>query len=302
MQSIAIPRVRLSTDTEISCLVAGCWRLVEQSAGALKRVEAFIDHCIGIGISTFDHADIYGQGGAQALFGAALGLRPRMRDAIQLISKTGIALPEMRDGQHRVLHLNSSRSYLVETVERTLRALQTEYLDVFLIHRPDLLMVYEEVAATFTQLRKLGKVKAFGVSNFSAAQSALLQSMLPFPLVTNQIELSILETTALRSGLLDDMQRYNLVAMAWSPLGGGRLFTDSCNDCLRRVMADVAQRHGTSVAAVAIAWLLRLPTRIVPVLGTINPERLTQAAQACSLTLERADWYEIYAAAGNNFA
>jgi predicted oxidoreductase len=294
--------MEIGADVIISRLVAGCWRIVQQSRGELKRVEAFIDGSVERGISAFDHADVYGRGEAQEIFGAALRARPGRRNSIQLISKCGIAPASMLSPQHRVLHLDASREYIVASVERSLRALCTDHLDIFLLHRPDVLMQCEEVAEAFTQLSEQGKVRSFGVSNFSSSQFALLQAALPFPLITNQIELSVLKTDALRNGVLDDIRVRGIVAMAWSTLGGGRLFADPANEQLINVMASVAERYGVTVTAVAIAWILRLPARITPVLGTMDPERLTQAARGCFVVLDRQDWYEIFAAAGNSFA
>jgi predicted oxidoreductase len=300
--SLKIPRVALATGAELSGLAAGCWRLVEQSKHDVARVEAFIHDCLTLGITTFDHADIYGQYAAQGLFGAALRSRPELRERMQLVSKCGIAPVSAQASRHRVLHLNSSCRYIIESVEGSLRALGTEYLDLFLIHRPDFLTSCDEIAEAFVRLREQDKVRSFGVSNFSPSQFALLQSKVPFPLVTNQIELSVLETSSLRDGTLNDIQQRDIVAMAWSPLGGGRLFSSLVNERLREVILDVAQRNGADPITVAIAWILRLPGNIVPVIGTIDQERLAHAADACALVLDRQDWYDIYAAAGNSFA
>jgi predicted oxidoreductase len=299
---LEIPRVALSTGAELSCVAAGCWRLVEQSKHDVARVEAFIDDCLALGITTFDHADIYGQYSSQSLFGAALRLRPALRERMQLVSKCGIAPVSERVPRHRVLHLDSSRGHIIESVEGSLRALGTEHLDLFLIHRPDFLTSCDEVAEAFTRLREQNKVRNFGVSNFSPSQFALLQSKLPFPLVTNQIELSVLETSALRDGTLTDIQLRDIVAMAWSPLAGGRLFSNPDNERVRAAIFEVAERNGVDPMTVAIAWILRLPGRIVPILGTMEQRRLAHAARACSLSLDRQDWYEIYTAAGNAFA
>jgi predicted oxidoreductase len=294
--------VALATGAELSGIAAGCWRLVEQSRHNVARVETFIRDCLDLGITTFDHADIYGQNSSQNLFGAALRLRPELRERMQLISKCGIAPVSAQAPRHRVLHLDSSCRHIIESVEGSLRALGTEYLDLFLIHRPDFLASCDEVAEAFTRLLEQSKVRSFGVSNFSSSQFVLLQSKLPIPLVTNQIELSVLETGALRDGTLDDIQLRDIVAMAWSPLGGGRLFSSPAHEGVRMAVSDVAERNGVDPMTVAIAWILRLPGRMVPVIGSIDEGRLAHAARACSLLLDRQDWYEIYAAAGNSFA
>lgn len=299
---LEIRRVALGMGAELSCLAAGCWRLVEQSKGDAARVEAFISHCLALGITTFDHADIYGQYAVQNLFGAALRRRPGLRERIELVSKCGIAPVSAHAPRHRVLHLDSSYRHIIESVDRSLEALGTDYLDVYLIHRPDFLTSCEEVAEAFVRLHEQEKVRNFGVSNFSSSQFALLQSRLPFPLVTNQVELSVLEAGVLRDGTLDDMRLRDVVTMAWSPLGGGRLFSEPASAKTRTAVCDVAERRGLDPMTVAIAWILRLPGRIVPVLGTIDERRLVNAARACSVRLDRQDWYEIYGAAGNPIA
>ena len=285
----------------LSRLAAGCWRLVKQSQGELAAVHRFIDTALELGITTFDHADIYGDFQAEALFGRALKERPSLRDKMELVTKCSIAPRSVNRPATRVSHLDSSSAYIVASVERSLAALNTEQLDVLLMHRPDLLMDADDTAAALVRLREQGKVKAFGVSNFSASQFALLQSRLAFPLVTNQVELSLLESAPLRDGTLDQLQELKRSAMAWSPLAGGRLMSSEAPPALSAVLTRLATQHGVEPSAIGIAWVLRLPTPVVPVLGTIDPARLKQAARAATITLDRQDWYELYGAAGNKY-
>lgn len=285
----------------LSRLAAGCWRLVKQSQGDLMAVNRFIDSAIDLGITTFDHADIYGDFQAEPLFGRALKERPLLRAQIELVSKCSIAPQSVNRPDHRVAHIDSSAAYITTATERSLAALGVDQLDVLLLHRPDALMDVDDTAAALERLREHGKVKAFGVSNFSASQFALLQSRLAFPLVTNQVELSLLETTPLRDGTLDQLQELKRSAMAWSPLAGGRLMSSETPPALSKVLTRLATQYGVEPSAIAIAWLLRLPTPVVPVLGTIDPVRLKQAAQAVGLTLDRQDWFELYGAGGNKY-
>jgi predicted oxidoreductase len=302
---MTVPRIALNgSSATVSQLAAGCWRLVEQSGGDSCRVEAFIARCLALGITTFDHADVYGRFNSEPLFGDVLRRQPALRRQMELVTKCGIAPVSAARPLHRVLHLNSTASYIIDAAENSLRTLGTDYLNVLLIHRPDLLMNCDEVAAAFVKLREQGKVLAFGVSNFSSSSFDLLQSKLPFRLVTNQIELSILQTQALRDGTLDHLMSRAVPVMAWSPLAGGRLFSandpDSSNT--RNTLSAVAKRHDAEPLTIAIAWILRLPARMLPVLGTIDGARLELAVRAFNLSLDRQDWYEIYASAGNSFA
>jgi len=286
----------------LSRLIAGCWRLVTQSQGDLKAVHRFIDAALGLGITTFDHADIYGDYQAEALFGRALKERPALRGQIELVTKCTIALRSSSRPDNRVVHIDSRGSHVVASVERSLAALGVERLDLLLLHRPDPLMDAADSAVALVRLQEQGKVRAFGVSNYSASQFALLQSRLAFPLVTNQVELSLLETAPLRDGTLDQLQQLRCSAMAWSPLSGGRLMSSEAPPAVSTALARLAKQHGVEPSAIAIAWLLRIPTPVIPVLGTIDPTRLEQAARAASITLDRQDWFELYGAAGNKYA
>ena len=286
----------------LSRLAAGCWRLVAQSKGDLRAVHRFIDAALQLGITTFDHADIYGGYEAEALFGRALRERPSLRGEIELVSKCSIALVSPHHPEHRITHIDSRGSSIVTAVERSLAALGVDHLDVLLLHRPDPLMDATDVASALTRLRDQGKVKAFGVSNFSASQFALLQSRLSFPLVTNQVEFSLLETSPLRDGTLDQLQQLERAAMAWSPLAGGRIVRGDSPPAVSSLLSRLARQHGVDPSAIAIAWLLRLPVPVIPILGTIDPSHLGQAALGATITLDRQDWFELYAAAGNRFA
>lgn len=288
-------------DVSLSRLTAGCWRLVKQSQGDLKAVHRFIDTALELGMTTFDHADIYGDFQAEPLFGRALKERPSLRGEMELVSKCSIAPPSSQRPDHRVAHIDSSASYVVAATERSLAALGVEQLDVLLLHRPDALMDADDTAAALVRLREQGKVRTFGVSNFSTSQFALLQSRLGFPLVTNQVELSVLETMPMRDGTLDQLQELRRSAMAWSPLGGGRLLSSEAPRAVTAVLTRLAKQHDVEPSAIGIAWLLRLPTPVVPVLGTIDPVRLKQAARAATITLDRQDWFELYGAAGNKY-
>lgn len=281
-----------------SRLVFGAWRLLEWGlppAGLLDLIEASAD----LGITTVDHADIYGGFACEARFGEALARRPAVRERLQLVTKCGIKFPAPNRPEYTRHIYDTGRAHIVASAENSLRVLGTDRLDVLLIHRPDPLLDADEVAEAFTALRQAGKVRHFGVSNFTPAQFELLAARLPFPLVTNQIEVSVLRLEPFLDGTLDQAQRLRAAPMAWSPLGGGRLFTraDAQAERVRAALSEVGRElGGAGLDQVALAWLLRSPARIVPVLGTGKRERLQAAAGAEGLQLTREQWFAIWTA------
>lgn len=258
----------------------------------LRWIEANLE----LGVTTFDHADIYGGYTVEALFGEALGMAPGLRERMQLVSKCGIRLRSPARPAHSVKSYDTSRAHVVSSVEGSLRALRTDRLDLLLIHRPDALMEPDELAETFRYLRGAGKVLHFGVSNHSPSQFAMLHHR--HPLVTNQVELSPLAMAALDDGTLDQCLDLALRPMAWSPLGGGRLFTedDARAHRVRAVLAGLGDRHGVSAASVAYAWILRHPSRPLPITGSRRPEATGEAVTALGVTLSAEEWYRVWEA------
>ncbi|HEV7912130.1 MAG TPA: aldo/keto reductase [Albitalea sp.] len=280
----------------LSPIVAGAWRLAAWDWTVQQRLR-WIEQCIELGVTSFDHADIYGSYSAEGLFGEALALQPALRKRMQLVSKVGIKLVSPRRPKHRVHHYDTSAAHIVWSADNTLRELRTDHLDLLLIHRPDCLMDADEVAGAFQKLRAAGKVRHFGVSNFTPSQFELLNDRIP--LATNQIELHPLRRDALHDGTLDQLQRLRIRPMIWSPLAGGALFTGD-DDAARRVqlaLDAVAQRRGVEPSTVAYAWLLRLPSRPLPVAGSRRIDALREAVAALTLRLDAADWTEIWEAA-----
>ena len=256
----------------------------------------WIEQCIALGVTTFDHADIYGEYQVERLFGEALALAPGLRGNIQLVSKCGICLTSAARPSHRVKHYNTSAAHIISSAENSLTLLGTDRLELLLIHRPDALMDADAVAEAFTHLQLTGKVQAFGVSNFTTAQFDLLQSR--FPLVTNQIELHPLHLSPLHDGTLDQCQQRRIQPMIWSPLAGGTLLTgeDVTARRVRGALQAVASRHGVSVATIAFAWLLRHPSRPIPVAGSRRIGAMAEAVAALDVVLDAQDWTEIWAA------
>lgn len=292
-----LPLTSLAADgPRLSPIVAGAWRMADWQWSAQQRLR-WIEQCVELGVSSFDHADIYGGYQVEALFGEALALAPALRSRLQLVSKCGIKLLSDARPAHRIKHYDSSAAHIVASAEASLRALRTERLDLLLIHRPDALMDADEVAGAFEALRAAGKVAHFGVSNFTPAQFELLASRTL--LVTNQIELHPLQRTPLTDGTLDQLQHLRVRPMIWSPLAGGALLSGG-GETERRVqaaLARVGERHGASAATIAFAWLLRLPSRPLPVAGSRRIDALREAVQALQVRLDAQDWTEIWQAA-----
>lgn len=289
-------RVRIAPQgPEFSRLVMGYWRLMEWQMSAQQLV-AFMEQHLELGITTVDHADIYGDYQCEAAFGAALKLAPSLRQRMELVSKCGIATTA--NPENALGHYITDGSHILRSAENSLRHFATDYLDLLLIHRPDPLMDADEVAEAFSALHQSGKVKHFGVSNFTPSQFALLQSRLPFTLATNQVEISPLCQSALLDGTLDQCQQLRIKPMAWSCLGGGRLFSEEKSAPLRAELQAVAEETGAdSPEQVVYAWVMRLPSQPLPIIGSGKIARVREAQKACALQLSRQQWFRIRKAA-----
>jgi predicted oxidoreductase len=270
------------------------WRIAGWNLSVQARVR-WIEQALELGIGSFDHADIYGDYGAETLFGEALRAAPGLRARMQLVTKCGIRL---RSAQHpyRVNYYDAAPAYVRAQVEQSLRKLHTEQLDLVLIHRPDYLMDAAALADAFRTLTREGKVAHWGVSNHSASQFALLHQQ--HPLATNQLELSPLQMDALDDGTLDQAQQLGLRPMIWSPLAGGRLLTGEDEQAVRvrTEMQAIAARLGISLATLAFAWVLRHPSRPRPITGTGRIDGLREAVAALNVQLDSEDWYAIWTA------
>ena len=281
----------------ISPLVWGAWRWgkAAQDAQALNRL---IQHCLQLGITSFDHADIYGGYTAEAAFGQALALSPGLRDQVQLLTKCGISMVSPQRPQQLSKTFSSSAAYIAASIAQSLHNFGADRLDLLMLHRPDMLMDAAETAAALDAAVDAGLVKTVGVSNFSASQVTLLQKFLRAPLAVNQIELSLAKRDAFSDGVLDQCQTLGIRPMAWSPLNGGALFGDSpLAQRLRPELARIAAAHACTPDAVALAWLMRHPAGIVPIMGSALLPRITDAARAMHLQLSSEDWYALWVAA-----
>ncbi len=288
-------RIEIADGLSFSKLVYGMWRLGDDEDTSLAHVQAKIDACLDQGITTFDQADIYGAYTAEGIFGAAIKANPTLRDQIEIVTKCDIVAPIGMHDDKPVKYYDTSRAYIEGAVDRSLSEMGIEVIDLLLIHRPDPLMDHHETGAVLDDLVAAGKVRTVGVSNFRPWDWDLLQSAMKTPLVTNQIEISLSELSPFTNGDLAFHQRKANPVMAWSPLGGGGLMTGS--GALADRMDAIAAAQGVDRAAVAIAFLLRHPAQILPVLGTNNVDRIKRASDALKVEIDRQTWFQLYEAA-----
>lgn len=272
---------------ELSRIIVGAWRWTNEST---TQIERLINTALENGITTFDHADIYGNYTCEENFGNALRSNPSLRNKVELITKFGIKLLSDKRPSHHIKHYDTSAEHIVWSVENSLKALGTDRIDVLLIHRPDPLLNPTEVAEAFAALKQQGKVLHFGVSNFTPSQFEMLQSYVSFPLVTNQIELSLFKNDPFFNGDTDVLMKYRVKPMAWSPLGGGKFFED---ERLVKLLNRLIKEYNVSAAQILLAWLLKHPSEVLPILGTTKSERITDGAGAISINLDRQHWVEL---------
>lgn len=270
----------------------GLWGHQLNTQDMLRLIEESVDY----GVTTFDHADIYGSYTTEAEFGEALKLEPSLRDKIQLVTKCGIKMQVPQRPHHRIKSYDTSPEHIRASVDRSLRNLNTDYIDLLLIHRPSPLMDADLIAGEFEYLKKEGKVRYFGVSNFTPAQFDLLNSR--FPLVTNQVEASLFHLPPFTDGTLDQCQQHRIRPMAWSPLGGGGIFSASPDERAQRILTtaqEIIERREQNIGVdqLLLAWLMRHPSGILPVVGTARIERLKAAADAVHLMMSQEEWFEL---------
>lgn len=319
MRKIRIPH----TDLEVSVLGLGCmdlagrWARTSITAEHEAQARAFLDAADELGATFFDHADIYAFGRAEEVFGRVLRERPSLRDRIVLQSKCGIRWADEPPGTPQ--RYDFSADHILEAVNGSLRRLATDHLDILLLHRPDVLADPQEIARAFEALKRAGKVRWFGVSNQNRFQMELLQRHLPDPLVVNQLEMNVLHHGFAEAaisfnqrsagypdgweGVVEYCRTEGVLLQAWSPLARGLLSGASLEGKPEPVVraaeqvAELAARHGVSREAIVLAWLLRHPAGIQPILGTVRPERLRACAEAPEVRLSREEWYALFAAA-----
>lgn len=290
---------------QVPTIAVGCMRISDMSE---KQVSAFVNTALENGANFFDHADIYGGGKSETVFGNVIS--PSLREKIFIQTKCGIVPGKMFD---------FSYEHIIESVNGSLKRLGTDYIDVLLLHRPDALMEPEDVAKAFDELKSSGKVRYFGVSNQNSYQMQFLQKFLDMPLCANQLQFGIMHSPMIQSGInvnmynesginrdggiLDYCRLNNITIQPWSPMQYG--FFNGCfidNDKfpeLNKTLDTLSEKYSTNKNSLAFAWILRHPAKMQPVTGTTNLIRLTDCFNATKINLSREDWYEIYKASGN---
>ena len=291
-----IDRVTLSDDLSISRLAYGMWRIGDDDDTSVKHIQAKIEACLELGITTMDQADIYGAYGAEELLGTALKASPDLRKRVEIVTKCGIVAPFGRYADKRVKFYDTGRDHIHHSVDLSLQLMGIEQIDLLLIHRPDPMMDHHETGAALDALIQSGKVKSVGVSNFKPHDWTLLKSAMTSRLVTNQVEISVMAIEAFTNGDLAHLQAHGIPAMAWSPLGGGALFGNPA-PAVAAELGRIAERLETDIASLAYAWLIAHPANIVPVVGTNSIDRIRALGRVAEIALDRETWYEIYTAA-----
>lgn len=289
-------KLQLNNEVSLSRIVQGLWRLTSWNMKD-EEVVNFIYECIKLGVTSFDTAEIYGNYEAEEAFGRALKLDPSLRSMIQIITKTGINMKSTKRN-YRIGHYDTSYDKIVASCKKSIELMNCEYLDVFLIHREDPLINHQEVARALNDLKTMGLIKSYGVSNFDPFKFEALQYFTNNQLVTNQIEISPLCFEHYNTGMMDVLQKHRIHPMIWSPLAGGAIFTSDDPKVVRvrNVIADIANRHHEEMDTIVYAWLLKHPTKGLPISGSGKIERLKHAVHALDVELSLEEWYEIYTA------
>jgi len=289
--------------------IAGGWDRAKVDAAAIERGIRSLESAVEAGYNFIDHADIYGDTMSEAIHGLALDRHPGWRDKLVVATKCGIRFEDEPPGTpHRY---DFSGEHIRWSIDESLKRLKLERVDLYQLHRPDWLADPEEIASALVDIHKAGKVRYFGVSNFRPSLVDAVQSALPFPLVSNQVQIHLLRLDTFEDGTLDQCLEKKMTPLAWSPLAQGRLaaafdgkaaLPQSEHDVaavarLRPVLADVAQAYGVTPLAIVLAWLMRHPSKIIPIYGSTRPEAIREATTADGVTLDRLSWYRILLAA-----
>lgn len=294
------------SELNVSRLAYGCWRIAPDEASVREPARAAILAAVDAGYTLFDHADIYCQGRSETAFGRVLAEVSGLRERVVIATKCGVR-PANTPQPGAPSRYDLSAEHIERSCEGSLRRLGVERIDIYQLHRPDLLLDPHEVAGAFDRLHQQGKVRWFGVSNFAPSLVKALQAALSKPLVVNQIEISLANLTAFEDGTLDQCLSERIAPLAWSPLGAG-LLADGAHDLLPgqrgyqvsavvELLDKLAPSYGTTRAGLALAWLLKHPSRIIPIVGSTDPARIKASAGAADVAITREDWYRLFVAA-----
>jgi predicted oxidoreductase len=267
------------------------WNEVENRSTMMEKI---VNLCLELGINTFDHADIYGEYQCEELFGNLLKQKAFKREEIVLFTKCGVRVPHSSHPEVKVKHYDTSREHILESVENSLRRLQTDYIDIFLLNHFDPICNLEETAITLQRLKESGKIKNIGITNFSVFQHQQFASYLKTPIVTNHIELNLLNTSALDNGQIDYIKQKFMRPLALAPLAEGLIAngTDKQAVRVRYKLNEISTKYGVDIESIAVAWLLKLEAQ--PLIGTTNEQRIRNIVASFQIDLSKQDWYELY--------
>jgi predicted oxidoreductase len=287
-------RIYLSdSGPKVSQAVYGFYRWSEEQSNS-GLMEKIVNLCLDLGINTFDLADSYGGYSCEELFGAALRSRSIKREDVVIFTKCGLRLPHRSQPDVRIKHFDTSSKHILASVDESLRKLRTDYIDIFLLDHLDPTSNIEETALTLEQLKSAGKVKNIGVVNFSVFQHQLLSSLLKIPIVTNHIDLNLLNTSALVNGQLDYIKQQYMSPLASAPLAEGRIAEGNDEQALRvrKILEQLSSKYNSDIESLAVAWLVKI--NAIPLIGTTSEQRIRNIVNAFDIDLEKQDWYELY--------
>lgn len=279
---------------KVSPAIYGFWRWGKETSQSASQMEKIVHLCLELGINTFDHADRYGEYSSERLFGQILKKSAIQRSEIVLFSKAGVNVPCESRPDFRIQHYDSSAKHITQSVENSLKNLQTDYLDVFLLDHLDPLANLETTALALQKLRAAGKIKNIGISGFTAHQHQLLASYLDAPIVSNHIDLSLLNTSAIENGIIDYSKQKYMRPLAVSPLAGGQIEhgTDENAIRVRKKLIEIAKKYNSNLESIAVAWIIKLGA--LPLIGTLEENRIRNIVNSFQIDLEAQDWYELY--------
>ncbi len=283
---------------KVSPAIYGFYRWNDEATVNEKTMESTINVCLELGINTFDHADIYGGYQCEELFGRALNKRSFKREDVVLFTKCGLLVPHPSAPEIRVKHSNTSAHHIIKSVDNSLQRLRTDYIDIFLLNHFDPLADLEETALTLKKLKESGKIKYVGIVGFSVFQHQLLASYLRIPIVSNHIELNLLNTSAFDNGQIDYIKQRFMRPLVTAPLAEGRIVsgTDEQAVRVRAKLEEIGRKYNADIESIAVAWLVKLGA--LPLIGTTSETRIRNIVNAFSIDLDHQDWYDLYTTSG----
>lgn len=284
---------------KVSPAIYGFYRWNIDVSNTAETMEKIVNLCLEVGINTFDHADMYGSFQCEELFGKAMDRKSFKREDIVIFTKCGLRIPHVSQPEVRIKHYDTSRDHILKSVDNSLRRLKTDYIDIFLLDHLDYISNLEETAYTLQQLKESGKIKNIGVSNFSVFQHQLLASYLSIPIVTNHIELNLLNTAAIDNGQIDYIKQRYMHPLASAPLAAGRITfgNDELAVRVRGKLQELSSKYNADIESIAVAWLIKLGA--LPLIGTTSEKRIRNIVTAFDVDLDKQDWYELYNASRN---